>query len=200
MKLPLTLCAALVAATSLAAQELPRTIGDFPLYPGAVAYEDPYSEPFPGQELAQYRVAAAPEELVAWYLRALGSRPMEELSGPPSVKVGSFYGPRHDVVYWELSCIEDGWADDERVYEGAWIVEQLKKRRKPYGEGYIDSMSLFLVYRRASDEYVQLTLSLRDATFDRYMNGDPETGEGRGVKAYAPLTEFSIVEEVLEEM
>jgi hypothetical protein len=34
-----------------------------------------------------------------------------------------------------------------------------------------------------------------DTTFDRYMNGDPETGDGRGKKVYAESCRIRLVTE-----
>ena len=178
---------------------LPKTLEELPLYPGATSYTDPYSEPMEGQREASFDIAAAPEAVVAWYVSALASKPRTDMDAPPSVSVGSFFGPMHDVVYWELDSIEDGYADRTRTYEGKWIREQLKGKRKAMGEGYVSQTSVFWVYRKSKSEYIQFNLEIMDTTFDVYMNGDPETGDGRGQKVYKESCRIRLVAEPISE-
>jgi hypothetical protein len=204
MKKTCILAFVLVAAASyLSAQQLPRTLAEVPLYPGATAVsvsQDQETDDLDAKSgIARkvYQVAAAPEAVADWYAKKLSSRLRDESAGEPSMKVGGFSPAFHDFVFWELDSVEDGYADNTKMYEGSWIVDQIKAKRKKLDDGYISSASFFWLYRKDKKTDVQIDIAVQDATFDRYTAGDPETGEGIGVKKYAPLTEIRIAEQPL---
>jgi len=147
-----------------------------------------------GTVIQAYLVDQTPEEVVSFYIKKMGSLPMESMEGPPAVKTGKASNTFHTINYLDVDSLEDGYADNGRTYEAKWIKDQLKANRKKSGEGYIDNAQIFWVYRKTAAEEIQFEIRISDRTFTAYMGGDG-TGAQTGKKLYRAQTEICMVQQ-----
>lgn len=195
-----TLVIFLIAGLGAFAQSRPQTLETVPLFPGAtrnstaeVEYNDDFST---DRTVRVFTVNQAPEEVLAWYIKTLGSQSMDGMQGPPQIKVGMVSDSFHMINYLDEDSLEDGYADDRKTYEAKWIKDQLKANRKKSGEGYVDNAQFFWAYRKASSVYHQFEMNIIDRTFTEYTTGNNATGALPGKKIYRAQTDIVVVEQI----
>jgi len=193
--LRIALCFAL-SAVALCAQQ-PGTIKEFPVFPGAVrqqpakAGQDGVSRPLAqeiSRELVEYKTAASAEEVYAWYRQKLKAKGME---APVTLDEEGRLPIRCVIAPYEAADFQDSarvMSDDN--YEGAWIRDQLKARRKAVDGSYVKLGSFVWSFIDDKERPHNLSVNVEDRTFFVYR-GDAPSPDGKsavGKKDYRQST------------
>ncbi|HOX47700.1 MAG TPA: hypothetical protein P5165_12135 [Spirochaetia bacterium] len=192
---------AALAAASLAFAAPPAQAKAVPVYPGAAA--DPAAADYAkelsngegdpdlvSEEVIAYATAAAPEEVFAWYRQKLAAKPMRDIT-QAEYESGST-PPMYYLEPYEEEDFRDGTTGDRKVvvkYEGAWIREQLKAKRKPLEGAYLSSGSFSWMLREKDGRARGIVVTVLDASFLPYIGEGPGAGPATlGKKNYAQKT------------
>ncbi|HOX31343.1 MAG TPA: hypothetical protein PLB91_03385 [Spirochaetales bacterium] len=190
---------------ALAFAQQPKALKEIPLYPGAArdqAAMDEEREAYGGEghpgELSResviYRSAASVEEVFAWYRQKLGAVPRdydsEAAERPALVK------PDYELRPYTEEDFRDGEAPDsgKKTYDGAWIREQLKARRKPVQGQWLSGAFLAWGHADKQGRGYDFQVSIEDRTFDAYQGFVDLPGgvSGLGKKDYRQSTSIRI--------
>jgi len=189
-----------LAAAALSAQ-LPKTVKEVPIYPGAVrddaalaAERDEMSgagESSPAAELSRevvyYRSTAAAEDIFAWYRQKLDAKPQDSVALPP-LKPGAAIPAGYDTTPYGDQDFRDGRdpVSGKKTFDGAWVREQLKARRKPVAGEWLSQCSFSWGHVDKQGRGYQFVLSAQDETFFAYQG----MGTGPGAEAAIGKKEY----------
>jgi hypothetical protein len=203
LKFAIAFCLSLFSVVVCAQQ--PETIKAVPIYPGATRYqpapgEDVGATPRLAQEVSKenlvYQTNASAEEVYAWYRQKLKAKRIDApvtLDDDGKLPVRCFASPYEDADFKDSVRV----MSDEN-YEGDWIRDQLKAKRKLLEGAYVKLGSFTWTYIDEKDRPHNLSVAVVDRSFAVYRGDAPLSDGSRAVgkKNYRQVTLILITEAV----
>ncbi|MCD1654275.1 hypothetical protein K7J14_06105 [Treponema zuelzerae] len=158
------------ACSALLSAELPGTIEKIPLFKGMVL-ESEETAPADGELLLgivrTYTVNAAPEEVLAFYEKALAIRERFGESGDQNdLKVKEFVPPSMQVYFWDENYFIDGDFGEGGSSNRGWMKKELSKRIKDREGYWVQNASALWYYRDTANTLTELQVMLDDLSIN----------------------------------
>lgn len=199
-------CIALLIAVlaSAAFSQQPKSLKDTPIYPGAArdeaamaeereAYGDERNPNEISRERVIYSSTASVEEVFSWYRQKLGAKPENPNLSPPPLAAGAAIKPAYFTTPYQAEDFRDGEdpVNGKKTYDGAWMKDQLKARRKPVEGAYLSGCGFEWTHVDQQGRSYDFHISVEDHTFDAYM-GLAGDGVGFAKKEYRQSSSIGV--------